>query len=201
MTNEIAKVLAGSLEPMVNQRLITVLCGLTKVAQQKRDTLTLRFPVPYDYDSATYQIENSALVPDAKERAIVYFEGNDTDVAGFSQKRSQGRTSLRLVCWYDRSKYQSPDNDSVHTVLMSQFLEYLGSARPPYDGVIATFQVDVTRIYDSVESLFSKYTYRQERSQYLLSPYFALGIDITVSYQINHGCRKDLLPVNTAACC
>lgn len=203
MTNEVAKVLAGSLEPLYNAELITVLCGLTKVATQKKydATTTVRFPVPYDYDSPVYQIEKSQLVPDKKQRAIVYFEGNDTDITSFVQNKSKGRTGLRLVCWYNSSAFESPINDSIHSQLASKMLDLLWKAKPRPDGVIGGMTVEVTRILDSAGSLFSRYSYKEDYGQYLQNPYFAFGIDISVTYQINHGCTTELVPVDAGDCC
>lgn len=203
MTNEIAKILAGSLEPLYNAELITVLCGLTKVATQQKAsaTTTVRFPVPYDYDSPTFQIENSDLVPNSKQRAIVYFEGNDTDITSFVQNKSKGRTGLRLVCWYNSQWFQSPEGHSIHSLLTSNILKLIWKARPLPDGIIGGFETEVTRIYDSASTLFSRYSYKEDYGQYLQNPYFALGIDITVTYQINHGCTSELLAVNANDCC
>lgn len=201
MTNEVAKILAGALQPLYNAELITVLCGLTKVVTQQKDKTTVKFPVPYDYDSPVYQIENSALVPDERQRAIVYFEGNDSDLTSFSQNKSKGSTRLKLVCWYNTNMLQHPQNESIHPVLVSKINGLIGKVKTHPDSIIQGFQVEATRVYDSAASLFSRYTYKEERGQYLQNPYFALGIDFTVTYQINHGCTSELLAINARDCC
>lgn len=201
MTNEIAKILAGSLQPLYDSQVITTLCGLSKVATQKKTEATVRFPVPYDEDSPTYQMDRSQLVPDSRQRAIVYFEGNDSDITSFEGKKSKGRTALKLICWYDSNKFRSLDRGSIHPILTSAILNLIGKARPKPDDVVQGFAIDVTRIYDSAASLFSRYSYKEEYGQYLQNPYFALGIDITVTYQINHGCSTELLAVNADNCC
>lgn len=200
MTNEIAKILARSLEPRQNSEIITHLCGLTKEVRQQKDGRVVRFPIPYDYDSANYQIDNSVLVPDQRYRSIVYFEGNDTSITGFEPKKSKASTSLRMVCWYDRSKFNKESSVPLHSGLISLFLSDLAQARPDIDSAIGGFKLDVNTIYDSVSSLFSRYTYVEERGQYLMAPYFAFGIDLTVTYQINHGCNADLFPIDVANC-
>lgn len=201
MTNEIAKILAASLQPLYDTQVITTLAGLSKVATQKKQEATVRFPVPYDEDSATYQMDRSQLVPDSRQRAIVYFEGNDSDITSFEGKKSKGRTSLKLICWYNSNKFSTIAQGTVHSVLTSAILNLIGKAKPTHDGVIQGLFIDVTRIYDSAANLFSRYTYKEEYGQYLQNPYFALGIDITVTYQINHGCSTELLAVNATDCC
>lgn len=201
MTNEIAKILANSLSPLVGAEIITTLCGLIKVVNQKKGDVTVRFPVPYDDTSPVYQMDRSQLVPDSQQRAIVYFEGNDTDITSFEGKKSKGRTSLRLVCWYNTQKLENPQGGSGHVILASKILSLISKARSKPGDVVQGLEIDVTRIYDSSESLFSRYSYKQEYGQYLQNPYFALGIDITVTYQINHGCTSELLAANTTDCC
>lgn len=201
MTNEIAKILAESLEPLRNDQIITHLCGLTKEVRQQLNGRIVRFPIPYDYDSANYDIEMSVLVPNKQYRSVVYFEGNDTDITDFSVNKSKARTGLRLICWYDRSKMGDENSQSIHAALISAFLLQLQKARPALDSPVQGFKLDVTRIYDSVASLFSRYTYAEERGQYLLAPYFAFGIDLSVTYQINHGCNAQLFPIDAVDCC
>lgn len=201
MTNEIAKILAASLEPLVNQEIITTLCGLSKVATQKKTEATVRFPVPYDDNSPIFQMDRSQLVPDSRQTAIVYFEGNDTDITSFEAKKSKGRTSLKLVCWYNSQKLENPRGGSGHVILISKILALISKAKPRPDDVVQGFDIDVTRLYDSAASLFSRYSYKEEYGQYLQNPYFALGIDITVTYQINHGCTTELLAANLTDCC
>jgi hypothetical protein len=203
MTHEIAKVLAGSLRPLYNQELISVLVGLVKLVTQDRDNRTIRFPIPYDFDAAAVQMENVDVIPDQKHRAIVYFEGDSSDLTSFEPKSSRARTDLRLVCWYNSMAYQVPDGnrETIHAVLVSQILTHLKAARPTQNGIVAAFKIEPTRIYDSAQSLFTKYSYHQTRGQYLQSPYFAFGIDVTVTYQINHGCTTTLIAVEPDNCC
>lgn len=201
MTNEIAKILANALSPLVDSQIITTLCGLSKVATQKKAESTVRFPVPYDDSSPSYQIDRSQLVPDNRQTAIVYFEGNDTDITSFEGKKSKGRTSLKLVCWYNSQKLENPRGGSAHVILVSKILSLISKAKSRPDDVVQGLEIDVTRIYDSSAALFSRYTYKEEYGQYLQNPYFALGIDITVTYQINHGCTSELLAANAVDCC
>lgn len=201
MTNEIARILSDSLQPLHDAQLITVLGGLSKVASQQRNQGTIKFPVPYDEDSQQYQIENSALVPNAKQRAILYFEGNDTNITDFNTKKSKADTRVRLVCWYNMDKFTKMPQGFVDSVFTSKIMECISKAKPRPDGIIVGLSVDVTRLLDSANTLFSRYTYKEERGQYLQSPYFALGMDITVTYQINHGCPIELLPVDADGCC
>lgn len=201
MTHEIAKILAQSLSPLYDAELITILCGLVKTVSQARDNAIIRFPVPYDTDAPVYQIENSDLIPDHGQRAIVYFEGTDTLISDNQLRKSKASSGLRLVCWYNSERMQVTEGNSLHSLLIGSFLGLLKEARPPQDGIIVAMKAEANRVIDSYDSLFAKYSYVKERGQYLQSPYFAFGIDINVTYQINHGCATKPLPINSADCC
>lgn len=201
MTREVARILADSLVPLYNAQLITVLTGLVKTVSQERNQGTIRFPVPYDTNSGSVQIENSALVPDKNQRAIVYFEGSDTSITEFARNKSRASSSVKLICWYNSLMFAQPENISLHEVLIGNVLKHIAEARPEQDSIIKTFDIDVTRVYDSSPALFSKYSYREERGQYLQTPYFSFAIDITVDYQLNHGCEYELIPIDADHCC
>lgn len=201
MTHEVARVLSESLTPLYNTKIITVLAGLSKLAvTETRDQKSLRYPVPYDSDSQPMQVENDSLIPDHRQRAILYFEGTDSDVTTFEQDKSKMRSNLRLVCWYNSLMFQWEEGHSLHLTLVSAILKLLPNAKNQSDQLLA-MDVRATRIYDSAAALFSRYTYREERGQYLLAPYFALGIDLSVTYQLNHECHGGLVPVESSVCC
>lgn len=187
--------------PLYNKEVITVLTGLVKTVSQERNNGTIRFPVPYDTNSGAVQIENSALVPDKTQRAIVYFEGSDTTVTDFDKRKSAASSALKLVCWYNGLMFNQPENISLHEVLIGNVMKCIAEARPEPDSIIKTFNIDVTRVYDSNPALFSKYSYREERGQYLQTPYFSFAIDIIVNYQLNHGCEYELIPIDADHCC
>lgn len=201
MTHEIAKILAGSLTPLYDAKLITVLCGLVKTVSQSREGATIRFPVPYDFDAPVIQMENSDLIPDHGQRSIVYFEGTDTNITDSNLRKSKANSGLRLVCWYNSDRMQVSEGESLHSILIGSFLGLLHAAAPRRDGVIQAMKVEPTRVIDSYDSLFAKYSYVKERGQYLQSPFFAFGIDLNVTYQINHGCTVEPIPTNATGCC
>lgn len=200
MTSEIAKILANSLEPLYNKGLVTVLGSLVKTASVQRDGRVIRFPVPYSDEDQPIQIDNSEFMPDASQRCIVYFEGENTNVTDANSERARMSTPLRLVCWYDSNKFQYPEgtNDSLASALTKLLLQGLMRVKGNTGLPVYITDITPTRILDSSAALFSRYTYREERNQYLTAPYYALGIDLTINYQINYknGCTPELTPTD-----
>ncbi|CAG5001948.1 hypothetical protein DYBT9275_02773 [Dyadobacter sp. CECT 9275] len=202
MTHEVARVLATALMPMYNHQLVTVLGGLVKMALTDKGGKTVRFPVPHSDASQPMQIDNNAFIPDAKQRAIIYFEGTDSDIVSFDRDKSRMRTNLKLICWYNLNMFQVEGSNSVAVTLLNNVLGLLPSASA-LPGEILALKTVATKVIDKGPNLFSQYTYKEERSQYLQDPYYAFGIDLSCTYQINHtsDCHGKLIPVDTVECC
>lgn len=208
MTHEVALVLAKSLQPMFDHGLVTTLSGLVKTATVQRDGGKVeRFPYPFASETQPIMMTNSDLIPDSRSRAIIYFEGNDTNVSESTAQRTRMTSEVRLICWYDSSKFQvsgvPAKVDTVHTVLLSNILANLHKAKT-IESPIKALNIDIIRVLDSTQRLFSNYTYKEERGQYLQAPYYAIGIDIRSTFQLSHsdGCFNKLLAVDSAdECC
>ena len=201
MISEVAKILALSLMPMYASQKVTVLGGLVKVASQEiKEKQIEKFPIPYSAGSQPMQISNDAFIPDSSQRAIIYFEGSDSNVTMFENNKSRFKAALRLICWYNADKFQTDDDSSVHISLLAEILGLLPSAKRLSDQILA-LDIVPGSIIDSTPRLFSQYSYKEEKGQYLLPPYYALGIDLTTTFQINHGCNAKLKPVESGGCC
>ncbi len=199
MTQEVAQMLAKSLIPMFDAGIITVLSGLVKTATVlSPEGKTIRFPIPYQSDDDALQIRNSALVPDSRQRCIVYFEEVDTDVTKSRENYTRFRSRLRLVCWFDVSKFQTTPSN-VQVALTARMTVDVRNTRSAEGSPLLALKVVPGKLLNNVPALFSKYTYKEEKTQYLQAPYYAFGIDFTADYQINHDCKNDeiLLPVQS----
>lgn len=199
MNHAVAKVLAEALEPLYTIKLVSVLAGLVKTAvTETKDKKPKKFPIPFSSDSQPLQITNDSLIPDSSKRAIIYFEGNDTQMTDFTDKRSRMTSNLRLICWYNADQYETK-RGSVHTALLSYVLGQIPKAKQLADDIYIT-KIDIGKIHDSTAKLFSQYTYKEERGQFMQPPYYAFGIDITVEFQLNHFCHDIIIPIDTASC-
>lgn len=199
MNAVIAQILSKRLDQLHSRQLVTVLGGLVKTASVNRDGgRTIRFPVPFDTQTQNIRIDNSAFVPDSEQRAIIYFEGLNSTVTESVRNKSRLRSNLRLVCWYNSDKYIVKGSSTIHEVLISAILKLLQSGRDT--DVIQGIVVTPTTVLDSNSNLFSRYSYTEERGQYLLAPYYAFAIDLNVTYQLSHNCHGNALPVDVDCC-
>lgn len=200
MTHEVARIMALSLQPLYNAELVTTLAGMVKTATMMVNEKPTKFPVPFGSDSQPIRISNDSLIPDASQRAIIYFEGQDSDITDYKNSRSRMISSLRLICWYNLDKFESDNQGSVHLSLLAKILGLLPSCKNLSDD-IQGIDIIPGKVHDSTSRLFNLYSYKEERGQYLQPPYYAFGIDLAVTYHLNHQCHADLKPVNTSASC
>lgn len=196
MTPEVARILAVSLLPLYTNKLITVLSGLVKTASVDQDGKKVRFPVPYDPDAMPFQIESTDLVPDSYQRGIIYFEGESAAIESGTANKTKMRSVLRLVCWYNSEKFELRQPGAMHSALFGEIMALLRQAKRVPTNLHA-LTLEMQDVQETTPRLFSKYTYTEERGQYLQPPYFAFGITISATYQINH-CDEDrkLFPVD-----
>ena len=201
MTHEAARLLAERLQPLYEQRIVTVLSGLVKTATQEKEGKTIRFPVSFDTVTQPVEMKDADLVPDSRQRGILYFEGDDATVTRSEPNYTRYSANLRMVFWYNAKRYQLNGDhpESIHTALMAAVLHYLNKG-PKVPTLLQAFQFEITRVVQ--DNLFSKYTYREEKSQFLLSPYYAFGIDLTATFQLNHNpiCHDSLVIVDVNDC-
>lgn len=200
MNAVIAQILSKRLEPLHSKQLVTTLSGLVKTASVVRDGgRVIKFPVPHDTETQNIIIENASLVPDYGQRAILYFEGLNSTISESVKNKTKMRSNLRLVCWYNAARFLKSGSGTIHEMLLSEILRLLQTGRDT--NVVQGIVVSPTTVLDSTATLFSRYSYLEERGQYLLAPYFALGVDINVTYQLSHNCcHGELLPVDVDCC-
>lgn len=200
MISEVARVLSLSLMPLYTNKIVTVLGGLAKTATVLKDGKPLRFPIPYGAKSQSMQIEDDSFIPDSRQRAIIYFEGTNADITAYENNKSKFRAALKLVCWYNLEMFETVNSASVQISLLSEILGLLPGAKNISDEILG-LTVIAGAVQDSTPKLFSQYSYKEERGQYLQPPYYSLGIDIVTTFQINHGCHGKLIPINVGGCC
>lgn len=182
MTHDVARILAQSLQPLLDQRIITTLCGLAKLVSTTSatpGTPPQRFPVPFDADSRIVQMDNADLIPDQNQTAIVYFEGTDSQITEIKDKGIRMSCGLRLVCWYNTKRLALS-----HTRLFSRVVSDLKNAKKS-DGDIQGLTLTFGAVQNTAGLIFSPYTYREEKAQYMQPPFYAFAVSIRAEYSLN----------------
>lgn len=187
MTHEVARILAQALEPLLNQKILTTLCGLAKLVATTSATPgspVKRFPIPFDTDARILQMDNGDLVPDQNQAAILYFEETSSQVTEVKDKGIRMSCGLRLVCWYNTERMPLS-----HTQLFGRILSKLKDAKKS-GGDIQALTLTFGTVQNTAGLIFSPYTYREEKAQFMQPPYYAFSVSINAEYSLNL-CKTD----------
>ncbi|MGF7219036.1 hypothetical protein GGR92_005216 [Spirosoma lacussanchae] len=178
---------------------ISRLAGLVKTLETDAFTKgkTSRFPIPVEASQTPKASRGKSfpdLVPDDSERFIVYFEDGGATKSGM-----RWTSKLRLIGWGDARQFSAQPIE-VPGLLIAHITTRLEHRLPVAHNPISGLRCQVVASPEASANLFSRYTYGEVRSQYLLSPYFAFGLDLQLTFVLNHDCLSDLTAVPAPRC-
>lgn len=200
MTKEIAKILKERIVDDPKIKFLDVIAGLTQKVTygQPLDgqaTIYKSLPVSYDVNTSdTCRVEpETAVVPDSTKKGILYFEESGTGIKEFHPMRGGNYSSnLTLVCWLNKARlgYQKTEEITapVISLLLSSVLKGGGYTN---EGSFVRFHVNPGRINTQDSSVFNKYTYNEQATQYLRPPFEFFSIQLVVTYQVNPNCLAE----------
>jgi len=180
------------------------LAGLVKVAQKEnKDGKIERYPLGYNLNQAECEKTGTytMLIPDPAYKSIFYFE----DLTGVrfvkfdpSFNAIKYTATLRLIGWLNTEKlqllYDSASAIVTHhiihklPVLQAKNAVVIHQKYKHYQFIKVT---GITTVPVGV-NLFERYTYLETHTQYLTFPYTALGIDLTIDFNLSNNCLPEL---------
>jgi hypothetical protein len=162
------------------------------VINENNIRVTKTFPVACDVTAdecvkGRYQ----DLIPDSKYKSIVYFEDGGTTMTGKDRDWILFRSNLTLVAWLNLQKIGC--NCTYSTAAILSIIASLPEF--PINETNGLQQISINVINEVPKSfaIFSKYTYDEKISQFLLSPYDYFALNITADYRINVNCIEQLI--------
>lgn len=185
MNQAIANILKGFIE---DRSFVDKIAGLVSTQYMTIEGVEKSYPVaccvPDDCKVGSY----NDLTPDSAHKTVIYFEDG-----GVSFVRAQGnfrhyKSRLRLVCWINVAKLNEDIcyTDSPCTASTNILLEII-RAIPNFPANYSPFlQVRFEVISQVVRDngIFSKYTYNEKQTQYLMSPYDYFALEIETDFAI-----------------
>jgi hypothetical protein len=195
----IARYVASTLAPL-HGPIISRLAGLVKTLETDDFTKnkTSKFPIALDDEANPCTRSGRSfpdLVPDKGERLIVYVE----ELQGAVNNGGKWTSRLRLVGWGNQELFTGADG-VLTAVLIAKVDRLLKGIRAPADSPIDSLRCEVLGTPPANVNLFANYTYSETRSQFLLPPYFAFGLDLQLTYLIKHDCASTLTGLPAAQC-
>ena len=198
MNKEIAEILRDRIKDLP---FIDVCAGLVQTIVVANDPNNEKrrfsFPMSYDVDtsagqgSSCYVGKERDLMPDSSKKSIFYFED-----MGISPAKVFGRpgfqSTIRLVGWINRSRLLGDKYINVSTFAMSAIVGRLARKNPINIGNMKMLSVTVGTIPRQDASLFSRYSYDESVTQFLMPPFECIGIDFICKYIVKDNCLINL---------
>lgn len=183
MNNKIANIIVDYIEDLA---WIDKIAGLTQIAQTKQGEVVKRFPISCAYDSDCVQGCYDELMPNSQYRSVVFFEDGS-----FTFIRQEGgklfyESRLRLIAWLNYKRLEEGGCGSSGDYIIS-IIKAL-PALPQNVGDLLRLRVTVASQAQRSSGVFSKYTFDELTSQYLMLPYDFFSLDIRTEFHIVTEC-------------
>ncbi len=211
MNVEVANIIKGLLQPFEvggsgTNQFIDKLAGLvTAISINEKNetdgTITKTFPISC---STTFEECNKSgaykdLMPNSRYGCMVYLE-EEGGVNLVSEDR-YGRkysASFLLVGWVNQKKLGT-DECSITGAVVNTIINAI-SIKPFNSGIYNSVQIEVNGQNPKSQNPFSKYTYDQNSTQFLMAPYDYFSLKVDVNFVVNPNCITDFSKQNNLNC-
>lgn len=191
MNNKIANIVVDYIKDLP---WIEKLAGMTQVARiyQTSDGAKIekRYPIScqLDYEDACKEGCYDELVPNSKYRSVVYFEDGSFSYRERRGKRLYYESNIRLVAWLNYKLLEGAGCGSTGEYILDiiQALPEIPVDIDNMRGMTITVISQARR--DS--GIFSKYTYNEFATQYMLIPYDYFALDIRTEFFVIPECHE-----------
>jgi hypothetical protein len=148
------------------------------------------FPISCDIDiDACLKGAYQDLAPDSKKKSILYFEDKGVSFVERQGNRMKFQSSLRLVGWLNLKLIQEESCDSGVTSCSDagryviNVLQVLPTVPFHTTDFVSIQIVSIAEVERDV-SIFSKYSYSETATQYLLFPFSFFALDFLIDFVI-----------------
>lgn len=170
------------------------LSGLVQTAHIRvkngEDVSEKSYPVSCDISAdACVKGAYQDLAPDSKKKSVIYFEDKGVSFVERIGNRMKFDASLRLVCWLNHSLIQGGicDPDTIGCGSTGDYVIDVIKALPTTPIKTDDFiSIQITGISQAERdvSIFSKYSYNEVATQYLMFPYDYFALDLNISFTV-----------------
>jgi hypothetical protein len=191
MNNKLAHILVNYIEHLDWIDKISGLVQTANIREKVGESITNKsFPISCDVSyeeciKGRYQ----DLAPDSKKKSVLYFEDRAISFIKRNGNTLQFQSSLRLVCWLNLKLIHSAtcdvevDNCGVSGDYVIEVIKSLPSIPFTEGDFISIYINSISQAERSVD-IFSKYTYSETATQYLLFPFDFFALDFSIDFTI-----------------
>lgn len=142
------------------------------------------------------------LVPDSAKKSVIYFEENGgAKVIAKEKNNLKYQATIRLVGWLNLPKL-GVDNCSWSAVAVLGIISKLPDQYFNLNNLYTRCLITGISEAEKLPSIFSKYTYDETMTQYLLFPFDYFALDITIEFVVPRSCIEEIIlasPINCPA--
>lgn len=197
MNQTIANILKGYLENCGSD-FVDKIAGLVQsvtynITDKDNNKITKTMPVSCNFTAEDCKTGlYNDLAPDSKYKTVIYFEDG-----GVTFNKQEGifkcyTSNLKLVCWINTILYKADwCGSGVPCTVGAEIIKKILCCFPSHPVNVTPF----VRVYPNVvseeirsNSIFSKYTYNEPQTQYLLYPYDFFALQITTNFCVCMDC-------------
>ena len=146
--------------------------------------------------SATFENCNTEqklveMIPDSSIKGMVYFEDQGINQPAKVPNGMSYKSSLRLVCWLNTNLISSQSDMLLSARVMNDIIKRL--VVNPFNSIPFTRVTVLVQNIVQDNSIFSKYSYSEQETQYLMAPFEYFAIDFLISYTVPFACPSPVM--------
>lgn len=188
MVADIGNIIVNSL---VSLPFIDKYAGCVRIGQYKDKDKVKKFPISCATSADACEGPNSRyldLCPDDTKKSVLYLEENFLRVSKREGNYIYFEGSFDLVCWINMPKLGYTDCSYSATAILG-IMKKLG-VKPFNESVYSLIKIDVAGQRPKNINPFSKYTYDETITQFLLYPYDFFVLTLNVSFRCDLRCLQ-----------
>lgn len=188
MNNIIADILAKGFASL---DFISSAAGLVYDVKLKKNDKIKTFPAAQNvFKSSEVCIKDNTythLIPTGKDTGIIYFEDLDSDMITKTRQYEHWRGSLKLVGWFNLLNACTKENGFTGTddlkCLIKDMINSVTFSNFAFKG-----HIEIDKEYSKNKNPFSRFSYDEARTQFLLHPFDFMSLRITYNVFIKCNC-------------
>lgn len=139
------------------------------------------------------------LIPQSKYASIIYFEDAGVTMQKVAKNWVDFNSRLNLVCWMNIKKLTDCSVCSTSAEVLLSIL----AALPKFPIQSGIYQaIEIISISEAIKSnaIFSKYSYDEKTTQYLLHPFDFFMLNMSINFRVNLECVNQFERNPTCTC-
>lgn len=193
MNRDIANILKTYIEPLPFADKVGGLVKTVVFAQEGPDNTVVKKRMPIDCGTSAKDCVAGKYVdymPNSKYKSVHYFEDGGATPIGRDSKGFTYQSNIKLVGWLNLKKLGKTGCGAsalaISHILKAMPTNYRNSS--PYTRIL----IKAESIDAKSDAIFtSKYTYDEEKLQFLMYPYDYYAINFRVQYTVPEACLPD----------